>query len=131
MSHSVESDFRRIGARAEVALAPNAQADGFDGDRHPPVRVDVLRDDAGPCFRIERRWCVTVNVTHVDVPARQLLLIADHFRYGPRRYSRFLCGYDAAEAAWVATPLPPESVAHSVAQARAAVESAGLVGAGV
>ena len=39
MSWSVEADFRRIGGRAQVVMAPEAHAVESSGNRHPPVRV--------------------------------------------------------------------------------------------
>ena len=112
MTWSLEADFRRMGARAEVVMVSNADVRTRFYGQYPPVRVDVLEGRSGPYFRIERRWSVTVNVAHVDGSDRHLLLVADHFRYGPERYSRFLCGHD--ERAWFVAAIPESAPAATV-----------------
>ena len=104
MAWSVQRDFRRIGARVQTVLVTDHHVARRPSGRFPPVRITVARDRGGPYFLIERRWTVTVNVAQVNAQERQLLLVADHFRYGPQRYSRFLCGRD--ERDWFVTPLP-------------------------
>ena len=90
------------------------------GERFPPVQVTVERDARGTYFRVQRRWTVTVNVAHVDAAQRQLVLLADHFRYGPERYSRFLCG--EGRCGWFVTALPAGSCVCTVDAARAVLE---------
>jgi hypothetical protein len=120
MSWSVRTDFKRIGVRVDVALVPNETVVRCHCGHFPPVRVSVTRDRRGPCFVIERRWTVTVNVAQVDVAARQLLLVADHFRYGAERYSRILCGHAAGD--WFAVAVPTGARVWTVDAARAALE---------
>ena len=119
MSWSVQADFHRVGARMEVALVPDHVVARRHGGHFPPVRITIARDRRGPWFFIERRWTVTVNVAQVDVAQRQLLLVADHFRYGPQRYSRFLCGFGGQ--GWFATALPSCACVWTVYAARAAL----------
>ena len=121
MSWSMQADFRRVGARVEVALVTDDDVTRHHGGRFPPVRVTVARDSCGAYFRVERRWTVTVNVTHVDAARRQLLLLADHFRYGPDRYSRFVCGRDGGE--WFVAALPASACACTVDAALAAMNA--------
>jgi hypothetical protein len=124
VSWSVESDFRRIGGRAQVVMAPEAHAVESNGNRHPPVRVEVLCGKRGPYFRIERRWGVTINVAQVDVASKCLLLIVDHFQYGPRRYSRFLCGHEPGNGrAWFATAIPAAAQPRSVDEAKGLLDA--------
>ena len=122
MSFAVEADFRRMGARAAVVMVSNADVRARFGGEYPPVRINVLRDHLGPFFQIERRWSVTVNVAHVDAADRHLLLVADHFRYGPERYSRFLCGHD--ERAWFVAAIPESAGATTVQAAKDALKPA-------
>jgi hypothetical protein len=120
MSRAVEADFQRMGARAKVLMVSNTDVRTRHHGQYPPVRIDVVQDHLGPCFRIERRWSVTVNVAHIDAAGRHLLLIADHFRYGQERYSRFLCGHD--ERAWFVAAIPESAVATTVQAAKDALK---------
>jgi hypothetical protein len=103
----------------EVTLVSDDLIVRRHGGQFPPVRIMVVQDRRGSCFLVQRRWTVTVNVAQVDPAARQLLLVADHFRYGPERYSRFLCGHDGC--AWFATALPACARVWTVQAAREAL----------
>jgi hypothetical protein len=119
VSWSMQADFQRVGARVEVALVTDDDVTRHHAGQFPPARVIVQRDSRGARFLVQRRWTVTVNVAHVDAARRQLLLLADHFRYGPGRYSRFLCGQDGGE--WFVTALPASACPCTVDAARAAL----------
>lgn len=120
MSWSVEADSKRVGGRAAVVMVSNADVRSRFGGDYPPVLVNVVHDHLGPCFRIERRWSVAVNVAHVDAADRHLLLVADHFRYGPERYSRFLCGHDERE--WFVAAIPESAPVTTVQAAKDALK---------
>lgn len=120
MASMVDSDFRRMGARVKVEMVPNSALIDRSPSGHPPVQVNVLRDAEGPFFQIERRWAVTVSVANVDAEGQHLLLVADHAKYGPERFSRFLCGHD--ERDWFVAAIPESAQVRSVQEARDALK---------
>ena len=110
-SRAVEAQFERIGVRAKVVMIPNAVALKVHREQ-PPVRVNVLTDDAGPYFYVERRWHVTLSVAEAVPEDRRLLLVADHTGYGEHRFSRFLCGHD--ERNWFVAAIPESADVETV-----------------
>jgi len=114
---AVEAQFEGIGVRAKVVMVPNALALRRE---QPPVRVNVLSDEDGPFFFVERRWNVTLSVPESAPDERHLLLVADHAGYGEHRFSRFLCGHD--ERHWFVAAIPESAEVDTVRGARDALK---------
>jgi hypothetical protein len=106
MSSTIESAFRKMGARVKVQTT-----DRFN------VRIDVLRDREGEYFVVRHRSSLRVDVPQVTEWNRHLLLTVAG---GTADVSTFLCGRD--EQHWFVAAIPEAANARTVQEAKDALK---------
>src|SRR2546421_3504284 len=127
MATMLEKPFLLMGARAVITTLPNmhrrrtwngrSMAMTFSGDA--PLRIDILRDQSGEYFDIQRLSGVRLDVADVRPEDRHLVLSARDVR-GDQAMSTFLCGHD--ERAWFVAAIPEEAKARTVQEAKDALK---------
>jgi len=111
----IERPFNKMGARVKVdSFAPNR----WRRDTTPTVSLNVRRDEKGEYFQITKDPEVDLQVLHLDVKDRHLLLMArrpSERLHQPPVSSKFLLGHD--ERHWFVAGISRASVS-TVAQAK-------------
>ena len=75
-----------------------------------PIRINVIRDNKGEIFNIEKRKDVDIIIPDLQVSDRHLLLLAKFINGSEPENVKFLCGHDERE--WFSCQTPDRGVSN-------------------
>lgn len=115
---SLQRQFARIGARAQIRWLPGRQVRGS-------VAFDITRDRIGELFdiRVSSDEPAAVEVLHAEPRQRHLLLMS---RSDTEEKHKFLCGHD--ERHWFVAAVPEDRAVSTVRTALEALKPTEVVG---